>query len=147
MSLRQCAASSQVSGSPALDASAMTNSEAVNRACGALDSLTPNAAPRLRVVLLSLHGRATDTAPPVLAKRLQEQMTTLTSRGIAVVCEARGQISGGALLLCAAAHYRIADTTSTFTWTDDALLRQRLQATLHPADAAAFAAARSVDAQ
>ena len=123
---------------------------AVRSACEALAALTADAAPSLRVVLLGVEGGASSDAEavaPKLASLLDVVMASLVSRGVAVVCEATGRIAGGALLLCAAAHYRIVDPGANFEWTGDGgAVRRQLRAALHPADAAALAAAGRVDA-
>ena len=69
----------------------------------------------LRVVVLRICGGTFEsTEQSSTMDRLDAAIRILSSKGVVVVCTAHGHVTGAALLLLAAAHYRIVDAGRLF---------------------------------
>ena len=101
----------------------------------------------LRVVVLRICGSMSEsTEQSSIMGQVDAAIKRLRSKGVVVICTARGHVTGSALLLVAAVHYRIADAGACFACDNTDEVAQRLRAELHADDATSFLLEGSVSA-
>ena len=101
----------------------------------------------LRVVVLHICGGTFEsTTQSSLVSQLDAVIRRLSSKGVVVVCTAHGHVTGAALLLVAAAHYRIVDAGVCFACDSTGEVAQCLRAVMHTDDASSFLLEGSISA-